>query len=198
MRIADLDSKELLEHDLPDGVVRFAGERVILVDATAMGVLRRQLHEQFGPTATFALLTRFGYVQGWRLAEALKAQFAWPSGEDWRQAGVRGFMLEGMFGVEIGGPGPLSKEGATIVGSFEAQQHVAHLGRSDSPTCWMICGLLSGYLSRASDQDVFVLEERCVGRGDAVCHFLGRTPAAVLANCSGRRRSSSRLPWPSA
>ena len=175
MRIDDLDRKELVEFDLPGGLIRFAGERVILIDATAMGILRSQLHQQLGQSAARAVLTRLGYVQGWRLAEALKAQFRWEDGDEWRQAAGRAHMLEGMYAVDVGSPGPLSKEGATIRGSFEAEQHIAHLGRSDSPTCWMVCGLLSGYLSRASGQEIFVLEERCLGRGDAVCHLLGRT-----------------------
>jgi DNA-binding NtrC family response regulator/predicted hydrocarbon binding protein len=175
MRVEDLDGRELLEFDVPGGAVRFAGERVILVDATAMGVLRTQLHQQVGAAAARAVLTRFGYVQGWRLAEALKPQFAGETGDDWLAAGGRVHMLQGMYRIEIESHGPLSKQGATIVGSFEAEQHVAHLGRSDSPTCWMICGLLSGYLSRVSGQEIFVLEDRCVGRGDALCHLLGRT-----------------------
>jgi two-component system, NtrC family, response regulator HydG len=175
VRIDDIDSKGLMEFDLPGGAIRFAGERVVLVDATALGILRKDLVEQLGQTVARAVLTRFGYVHGWRLAEALQAQFRWESEDDWRRAGARGLMLQGMYGVEIGSPGPLAKEGATIAGSFEAEQHIAHLGRSDSPTCWMICGLMSGYLSRASGTEIFVLEERCLGRGDAICHLLGRT-----------------------
>jgi two-component system response regulator HydG len=41
--------------------------------------------------------------------------------------------------------------------------------------CWTICGLTSGYLSRALGKEIYVLEERCIGRGDAACHLLGRT-----------------------
>ena len=175
MRIEDLDRKELIELDLPDGVIRYAGQRAILVDTTAMGILRKELGQHLGETVARAVLTRFGYVQGWRVAEALQAQLRSSSGDTWRRAVGRAHMLQGMYGIALGCCDPLSKEGATIHGSFEAQQHVAHLGRSDSPTCWMICGLMSGYLSRSSDQEIFVLEQRCLGRGDAACHLLGRT-----------------------
>jgi transcriptional regulator with PAS, ATPase and Fis domain len=41
--------------------------------------------------------------------------------------------------------------------------------------CWTICGLISGYLSRIAGQEVFVLEDRCQGKGDAGCHLFGRT-----------------------
>ena len=175
MRAEDLDSKDLLEFDLPSGLLRFAGERALVIDATALGILRAELVRQLGCTAARAVLTRFGYVQGWRLAEAMQSNYGWDSAEDWRQAGLRGQALQGMFGVDIASLDPLSATGATIVGSFEAEQHIAHLGLSDAPTCWMVCGLTSGYLSRVSGDEVFVLEERCVGQGDAVCHLQGRT-----------------------
>jgi DNA-binding NtrC family response regulator/predicted hydrocarbon binding protein len=177
MRIEDINSYELLKVDQPNGAISFAGQRSILVDATAMGTLRADLVLHLGATAARAVLTRLGYVQGWRLAEALLPQLALESAEAWREAGGFALMLQGIHGVALSNPGPLSREGSTIVGSFEAEQHIAHLGISDEPTCWMVCGLQSGYLSRVSGQEIFVLEERCVGRGDAACHLLGRTRA---------------------
>jgi hypothetical protein len=69
----------------------------------------------------------------------------------------------------------LTKEGLTLVSSYEAEQHIAHLGRSDASVCWTICGLTSGYLSRAMGKEIYVLEEHCIGRGDAACHLLART-----------------------
>ena len=175
MRIDDLDSKELLQLDRLGGAIRFAGQRAVLIDATAMGILRTGLMEHLGRAAARAVLTRLGYVHGWRLAQALRSQFSFDSDDDWGVAGGCCLMMQGMFGIELSAPGPLSKDGSMITASFEAEQHLAHLGRSDSTTCWMICGLLSGYLSEVTEQEIFVLEERCLGRGDAVCHLLGRT-----------------------
>ena len=84
-------------------------------------------------------------------------------------------MLEGMYRLATGTPGSVTDEGLTLVSSYEAEQHTAHLGRSDTSVCWTICGLTSGYLSRAMGKEIYVLEESCIGRGDAVCHLLGRT-----------------------
>src|SRR4030095_1942366 len=83
--------------------------------------------------------------------------------------------LEGLFRVESGSKGPLSKEGSMLVASYEAEQHLLHFGRSDEPVCWTICGLTSGYLSRTAGKDTYVLEDRCLGKGDAACHLIGRT-----------------------
>jgi transcriptional regulator with PAS, ATPase and Fis domain len=71
--------------------------------------------------------------------------------------------------------GPLSKEGVMLLASYEAEQHLLHFGRADAPVCWTICGLTSGYISRSSGQEIYVLEDRCIGKNDAACHLIGRT-----------------------
>ncbi|MBI5534099.1 MAG: sigma-54-dependent Fis family transcriptional regulator [Deltaproteobacteria bacterium] len=175
MRADDLDHKELLELDPDGGVIRFAGQRAILLDAVAMGLLRKYLVENFGLTAARTVLTQFGFAHGWRMAEALQAQFKWDSEEDWRNAGTRIHTLEGLFRVEEGGRDPLAKGGSVLVESYEAEQHLLHFGRADAPMCWTISGLISGYASRTAGKEIFVLEDRCLGKGDAGCHLFGRT-----------------------
>jgi len=175
MRVEDLSISELVEFDPEEGVIRFAGQRALIIDATAKGNLRKELIKHFGLRTARAILTRFGFVQGWRMAEAMQELFQWESEDDWHHAGGRVHMLEGMYRLGPGAPGSLTKEGLSLVASYEAEQHIAHLGRSDASVCWTICGLTSGYLSRAMGKEIYVLEERCIGRGDAACHLLGRT-----------------------
>ncbi len=175
MRADDLSHAELLELDSEGGVIRFAGQRALLIDAVAMGLLRKYLVENFGLTAARTVLTQFGFAHGWRMAEAMKAEFKWESDEDWRRAGIRIHALEGLFRVEPGGGAPLSKTGMMLVSSYEAEQHLLHFGRSDLSVCWTICGLTSGYLSKSSGTEIYVLEDRCLAKGDAACHLFGRT-----------------------
>ncbi|RJO66051.1 MAG: sigma-54-dependent Fis family transcriptional regulator [Myxococcales bacterium] len=175
MEIEDLNIQDLVEFDAEGGLIRFAGQRSLIIDATAMGSLRKDLIEHFGVATARGILTRFGYVHGWRMAEALETHFKWDCDEDRQRAGGRIHMLEGMYCLQPGSLDPLSKEGRTLLNSYEAEQHIAHLGRSDATVCWTICGLTSGYLSRTLGQEIYVLEERCLGRGDAACHLLGRT-----------------------
>jgi DNA-binding NtrC family response regulator len=174
MRAEDLDHRELLELDPDGGVIRFAGQRALLIDAVAMGLLRKYLVENFGLTAARTVLTQFGFAHGWRMAEAMKAEFEWASDVDWRHAGTRIHMLEGLFMIESGGD-PLAPSGSMLLGSYEAEQHLLHFGRTDAPVCWTICGLTSGYMSRTASQEIYVLEDRCMGKGDAACHLFGRT-----------------------
>jgi two-component system, NtrC family, response regulator HydG len=176
MRAENLDHDELLELDPDRGVIRFAGQRALLLDAVAMGLLRKYLVENFGVTAARTVLTQFGFALGWRTAEAMKAEFKWDSDEDWQRAGERIHMLAGLFNVQPG-DGPLSKQGAMLTASYEAEQHILHFGPADVPVCWTICGLTSGYLSRSAGKEIYVLEDRCLGKGAAACHLFGRTRA---------------------
>jgi DNA-binding NtrC family response regulator len=178
MRAGDLDHKELLELDPDGGVIRFAGQRALLLDAVAMGLLRKYLVENFGVTAARIVLTQFGFAHGWRMAEAMQAEFKWESPQDWQQAGIRIHALEGLFRVEPESLGPLSKGGMMLTATYEAEQHLLHFGRADVPACWTICGLTSGYLSRSSGSTIYVLEDHCMGKGDAACHLIGRTREA--------------------
>ena len=177
MRADDLDHKELLELDPEGGTIRFAGQRALLIDAVAMGLLRKYLVENFGLTAARTVLTQFGFAHGWRVAEMLQAEFKWESDDDWRRAGTRIHALEGLFRLAPGSEGPLSKSGVTLLASYEAEQHLLHFGRSDEAVCWTISGLTSGYLSRSTGKDVYVLEDRCMGKGHAACQLFGRTRA---------------------
>ena len=175
MRLEDLHTNELLELDPEGGVIRFAGQRALLIDAVAMGLHRKYLVENFGVTATRTVLTQFGFAHGWRMADAVRTQFQWEGDQDWRRAGARLHTLEGLFRLAPGGEEALSEKGATLVDSYEAEQHLLHFGRSDVPACWTISGLVSGYLSRTEGNETYVLEDRCVARGDATCHLLARS-----------------------
>jgi len=175
MRIEELDHGELLELDPDGGLIRFAGQRALLIDAVAMGLLRKYLVENFGALAARTVLTQFGFAHGWRMAEAMKAEFKWDSAEDWLRAGTRIHALEGLFQIAPGSSGPQSRDGVMFMASYEAEQHLLHFGRSDAPACWTISGLTSGYLSRSAGKEIYVLEHKCMGKGDAACHLFGRT-----------------------
>src|SRR4029079_5569479 len=114
-------------------------------------------------------------AHGWRMAEAMQSEFKWDSDDDWRRAGTRIHTLEGLFRIESGSNDPLSKAGSMLISCYEAEQHLLHFGRSDVPACWTVCGLTSGYVSRSSGKEIYVLEDRCSGEGGAACHLIGRT-----------------------
>jgi two-component system, NtrC family, response regulator HydG len=179
MRARDLDLKELLDVDETGGMLRFAGERVLLLDAVALGLLRRELIDTLGLAGARAVLTRFGYAHGWRTAENLRVGLPWDSDDDWRHAGGRLHTLQGLVRAESPEP-HAHRAGSRPIGdsiwhdSYEAEQHLLHLGPAEEPVCWTLTGFASGYLSRAYEQEVYCIEERCRSKGDAYCRVVGR------------------------
>jgi DNA-binding NtrC family response regulator len=178
MRTTDLDLRELLEFTPEGGVIRFAGERALLLDATALGLLRRELIATLGLSAARAVFTRFGYAHGWRTAETLRHNFPWDDEDEWKKAGARLHTLQGLVRAEpnVRPPGSGPKPFAESIwhDSYEAEQHLLLLGRADDVVCWTLTGFASGYLSCAHGREIYCIEERCRGKGDAVCHVVGR------------------------
>jgi DNA-binding NtrC family response regulator len=178
MRAADLDIHELL-HFLPEGgIITFAGERVLLLDAVALGLLRKELIETLGLTAARLVLTRFGYAHGWRTAETLRKGFPWDSEDEWRIAGARLHTIQGLVRAEVTRSSlNIAAPGAEGIwhDSYEAEQHLLHLGQADEPVCWTLTGFATGYMSCVYGKEIIAVEDRCRGKGDAVCRAVVRS-----------------------
>ena len=121
MRVEELDLKELLELDPQGGLVRFAGQRALIFDAVAQGLLRKELIDTLGVRVARGILSRFGYIHGRRMAEAMRTQFQWDSDADWHRAGARIYALQGLFVLDPATRGSFSEEGGTWHVSYEAE-----------------------------------------------------------------------------
>ena len=178
MRAADLDLRELLHFEPSGGVIRFGGQRALLFDAVALGVLRGELIDSLGVPGARRVLTRFGYAHGWRTAENLRSDFPWDDEREWQRAGGRLHTLQGLCVVEpsssSSGAGPAPFAESLWHDSYEAEQHLLHQGASHEPVCWTLSGFASGYLSHCNGREVHCIEDCCRAKGDAVCHLVGR------------------------
>ena len=179
MRLADLDLRFLLDIDPAEGgILRFAGQRALILDAVALGLLRAELIATVGQTAARGILTRFGFAHGWRTAQTFKGAIPWDDPREWQQGGGRIHELQGMVRTEpvvrAAGDGEAPFAESLWRDSYEAEQHLLHLGQADEPVCWTLTGFASGYLSFCNDKEIYCIEERCRGRGDPVCHLVGR------------------------
>jgi DNA-binding NtrC family response regulator len=177
MRAKDLDLRELLSFEPQGGVVRFAGLRAVILDAAALGLLRRELIAAVGTTGARGILTRFGFAHGVRAAESLRNAFPWDDEREWRKAGGVIHTLQGLVTVEAsqepyGDPEPVAH--GVWRDSYEAEQHLLQIGLADEPVCWTLCGFAGGWQSCLRGRDVYFVEDRCRGKGDAVCHVVGR------------------------
>ncbi len=172
MRVDDLTLTKLLKTDPSGGVVQFAGQRALIFDAVSQGLLRKELIDTFSERTARGILSHYGYIHGKRLAETLKSKFKWDSDEDWQKAGFRILALQGLFMLDPKSPEGFGPEGGTWRISYEAEQHLLLKGRSDKPVCWNLCGLISGYMSFVKGKEMYALEDKCMGKGDAACHVI--------------------------
>ncbi len=76
MRARDLDLKELLQFDPDGGTLPFANERVLLLDALALGPLRRELDRDVGPGRR-ARRPHAVWLRPWLTAENLRSALPW-------------------------------------------------------------------------------------------------------------------------
>jgi DNA-binding NtrC family response regulator/predicted hydrocarbon binding protein len=176
VRATDLDPAVLLHFDTPGGTIQFAGQRALLLDAVALGLLRRELIQTLGTSGARSVLTRFGYAHGWRTAETMKDALPWDSEEDWIRAGAVFHTLQGLVRVELLKDPALARGTGEALwhDSYEAEQHLLQIGRSDEAVCWTLAGYASGYISRSTGREIICIEERCRGKGDAVCHVVAK------------------------
>lgn len=182
MRIGALDLRDLLKFRPAGGILQFAGQRAVILDTVALGLLRKELIDTVGFTAGRGILTRFGYAHGWRTADGLETEFPWDNEEQWRLAGGKLHTLQGLLVFE-----PVSEEtnedpdalaAAIWHDSYEAEQHLLHFGLADEAVCWTLCGFAAGYLTRCHGEEIYCFEKRCRGRGDSVCQMVGKTRRA--------------------
>jgi len=174
VRAADLSLEDLLDWPASGGIIRFGGQRSVLLDAVALGLLRKQIVETFGVRVARGLFTRLGYSHGWRTAESLEHALPWDGPEEWAQAGGRLHRLTGLVTFEpVVGQRGVGE--AVWRDSHEAEQHRLHLGPATEPVCWTLVGFASGYLSRVRGEAIYAIEETCCARGDEVCRMVART-----------------------
>jgi DNA-binding NtrC family response regulator len=179
MHPGDFKLLELLTVDDAAGTLHFAHRRMLLFDADAMGLLRKELIETLGLARARRILTRFGYACGYRDALTSREVVDWSNLAEWWAAGPRLHTLEGVVGVhvlraEIDQAQNIFNVEAEWHNSYEAEQHRTHIGVSDTPVCWTLTGYASGHSTAVFGREVFCYEQACVGKGDACCRVIAR------------------------
>ncbi|MGD0835175.1 MAG: sigma-54-dependent Fis family transcriptional regulator [Polyangia bacterium] len=184
MRADDLRFEELLT--FREGIINFQGRRLVLHSADAFAQFRKDLFEMVGQPQARRILTRYAYFWGQADAAAMRRVFSWSRTSELVKAGAR---LHAMQGAARWVTKRLDlDEGAGSAGRFlmevawyesgEAEEHMAHFGKSDHPVCWMLAGYASGYMSYALGRDIYFVEESCRAQGGRVCMAVGKDAAS--------------------
>jgi transcriptional regulator with GAF, ATPase, and Fis domain/predicted hydrocarbon binding protein len=170
---------DLLRFDGAEGTIRWKHRRMLLLDADAMGLLRRELINTLGSAAAKRILTRFGYAYGYRDALTSKELLQWKDQHELWELGPwlltqEGAALVRVLRSRIDSANNIFEVEAEWFNSYEAEQHCQHIEPiSDSPVCWTLTGYGSGHSTALFGREVFYYEKECLGKGDKRCLVVG-------------------------
>ena len=188
----DLHLAELLDFRPDQGVIRLHEQRVVILSAAAMGLLRKELVDSLGLETARRLLLRFGFADGYHDAVNLRERSKWTSPLDGLRAGAMLHTLEGIVRAEVrridhdASTGRFEEEVAWH-DSYEAEQHLHHYGKSSSPVCWSLLGYSSGFVSACLGKEIYFRETECLGQGAKHCVAIGRDAESWGADLEGIR-----------
>ena len=170
---------ELLDFRPDLGIIRLHEQRVVILSAAAMGLMRKELVDTLGLETARRVLLRFGFADGYHDAVNLRARSNWTSPIDGLRAGAMLHTLEGIVRadvrrVEYDDETGRFEEEVRWHDSYEAEQHVHHYGTSAAPVCWSLVGYSSGFVSACLGMEIYFRETSCVGQGERHCSALGR------------------------
>jgi DNA-binding NtrC family response regulator len=177
--VENLRLTEVLDFQPAQGIIRLHEQRVVILSAAAMGLLRKELIDTLGADTARRLLLRFGYADGYHDAVSLRDRSRWTDRLDVLRAGASLHRLEGIVRAEF-----LDVQSDQVTGRFEAsvlwhdsyvaEQHLNQHGRSDEPVCWSLAGYASGYASACFGREIYFRETECAAQGAARCAATGK------------------------
>ena len=92
---------ELLDFRPDQGIIRLHEQRVVILSAAAMGLLRKELVDTLGLETARRLLLRFGFADGYHDAVSLRDRSNWASPEDGLRSGAMLHTLEGIVHADV-------------------------------------------------------------------------------------------------
>jgi len=157
-----------------DHSISIFDERMLMFDAVALGLLRKELIETFGDFGTRNVLTRFGYSHGYRTAQMLSEKY--PDFYNNLYAGATLHTVCGLVDAQevvIDEEDGIVKFTAIIENSYESEQHIANFGMSKDSVCWTLTGFASGFESYKRGREFYFIETECSCKGDEHCIMVG-------------------------
>ncbi len=174
-----LDLSELLDFRPDLGIIRLHDQRVVILSAAAMGLLRKELTDTLGDENARRVMLRFGYADGYHDAVGLRDRSHWADPLDGLRAGVTLHRLEGIVRgeitrVEYDPEAGTFDEELIFRDSYAAEQHLYHYGKANAPQCWSLAGYVSGYASACLGREIYFREIECAAQGSDKCLLIGR------------------------
>jgi DNA-binding NtrC family response regulator len=170
---------ELVEFRPEQGLIRLHEQRVVLLSAAAMGLIRKELIDSLGLESARRVFLRFGFADGYHDAVSLRDRFKWADPLEGLEAGLVLHRLEGIVRAEIlrldhDAASGRFHEDVIWHDSYVAEQHLHHYGVSHLPVCWSLEGYVSGYTSACLGKEIYFREGECAAQGAAHCSVVGK------------------------
>jgi DNA-binding NtrC family response regulator len=170
---------ELVDFRPDQGIIRLHEQRVVLLSAAAMGLLRKELIDTLGIETARRVFLRFGYADGYHDAVSMRDRSKWSSPLEGLRAGVVLHRLEGIVRAEIleleqDVNSRRFHEEVVWHDSYVAEQHVHHYGKGSAPVCWSLAGYASGYASACLGHEIYFRERECLAQGATKCTVVGK------------------------
>jgi DNA-binding NtrC family response regulator len=172
---------ELLAFDFDEALIWLGDRRMMMIDVTFFGELRRQLIDAAGIEQANRMFARIGYESGLRDSKLLLDR--WPEA---RTEGVNATLVsphrfQGFTKLTV--VSRITDDANRLVSgewqwehSAEADAHVGAYGRAMVPTCWMEIGYATGYSYGLYGIISLFREVGCRAMGNRLCTVVGRTP----------------------
>ena len=176
---SDADLRRQIQFSAADGRIWLAGQRMVLMHAASLGILRRELMHTLGPTGARRLLMRVGYASGERDAALARQLRPGANAFAMFSVGPQLHMLQGAVQVtprllELDTAGGHFHGAFDWQHSWEVETHVRDFGAQNSAVCWTLLGYASGYTSAFMGRTVLYKEVQCAACGHTHCRIEGR------------------------
>ena len=168
-----------LHFSTSDGRIWLDDQRMLLVHARALGLLRRDMIEALGSEVARGFLTRMGYYAGTHDAQMARKVRSKASLKDIFVVGPQMHCLEGV-GLSQAVKLEFDVERGTHYGEFlwtspvEDEEHTRHFPIGTEPGCWMQIGYASGFSTEFMGRQVLYREVECQSMGHEACRIVGK------------------------
>jgi hypothetical protein len=181
MKATDFNLQTDLKLDVDTGIATFRNNRLVILDASALGLLRTTIVRELGIERARAIFLKFGYSSGYSDFRQMKKRYSFDSEMDLLASGPVIHTWEGVVkasptGIEFDRAAGIFHFTGVWSNSWEAEQHLSYFDAGPDPVCWTLMGYASGWCSAFFGSPVVAIEPHCVGKGDENCGWLIQPP----------------------
>jgi len=175
--MADLIAR--LRFSMSDGCIWLDDHRMLLINAMALGAMRREMIETLGVEVTRGFMTRMGYHAGTHDAQIARKVRSKMSLKEMFVVGPQLHCLEGI-GLSEAVRLDFDVERGKHYGEFiwttpvEDAEHIRHFQIGAEPACWMQTGYASGFSTEFMGRPVLYREVECQAMGQPACRIVGK------------------------